>query len=62
MQIDFYFLIDIYELFMNQSGTTGNPKAAMISHDNILNFVELNADMCGIKMFTERFVSFLPLR
>jgi long-chain-fatty-acid--CoA ligase ACSBG len=45
-----------------KSGTTGNPKAAMISHDNVLNMVEFAADTLKITKFADSVVSFLPLR
>uniref|UniRef100_A0A6V3UG89 AMP-dependent synthetase/ligase domain-containing protein n=1 Tax=Lotharella globosa TaxID=91324 RepID=A0A6V3UG89_9EUKA len=46
------------------SGTTGNPKAVMISHDNILfesYSVLMQCDMIGIEASEERIISYLPL-
>lgn len=44
------------------SGTTGAPKAAMISHDNVGYLIRyVGVDITGLKPFSERFVSYLPL-
>ncbi|CAF0978778.1 unnamed protein product [Brachionus calyciflorus] len=47
--------------FVMASGTTGMPKAAMISHDNITYLVRYMTDAANLKKFNERFISYLPL-
>jgi len=49
------------------SGTSGQPKGAIITHDNIINITKLminkikNEDLLNLEMAKERFVSYLPL-
>eukprot|EP00467_Chlorarachnion_reptans_P011450 CAMPEP_0114506266 /NCGR_PEP_ID=MMETSP0109-20121206/11333_1 /TAXON_ID=29199 /ORGANISM="Chlorarachnion reptans, Strain CCCM449" /LENGTH=747 /DNA_ID=CAMNT_0001684837 /DNA_START=126 /DNA_END=2369 /DNA_ORIENTATION=- len=50
--------------FIYTSGTTGNPKAVMVSHDNILwegHAVMSQVDVIGAKKEEERSISYLPL-
>ena len=49
-------------LIQLKSGTTGQPKAAMMSHDNIHCTADFFMEILPCKMFNERMVSFLPLR
>jgi long-chain-fatty-acid--CoA ligase ACSBG len=46
--------------FIYTSGTTGNPKAVMITHDNII-FESFGASMCFPDIGEERVISYLPL-
>ena len=39
----------------------GNPKAAMISHDNITYIVKHLGEMVNLRYFKERIISYLPL-
>ncbi|XP_075960855.1 long-chain-fatty-acid--CoA ligase ACSBG2-like [Anarhichas minor] len=43
------------------SGTTGNPKGCMLSHDNLTWTVHRAASMLNLKHTEERMVSYLPL-
>ncbi|KAM6944713.1 long-chain-fatty-acid--CoA ligase ACSBG2-like isoform 1-T2 [Lycodopsis pacificus] len=43
------------------SGTTGNPKGCMLSHDNLTWTVQRAASMVNLKHTEERMVSYLPL-
>ncbi|XP_056274178.1 long-chain-fatty-acid--CoA ligase ACSBG2-like [Pseudoliparis swirei] len=43
------------------SGTTGNPKACMLSHDNLTWTVQRSASMVNLKYAEEVIVSYLPL-
>ncbi|XP_068576804.1 long-chain-fatty-acid--CoA ligase ACSBG2-like [Cebidichthys violaceus] len=43
------------------SGTTGNPKGCMLSHDNLTWTVHRAASMLSLKHTEERMVSYLPL-
>jgi len=48
-------------LILLQSGTVGNPKAAMLSHDNFTWDAEAIAEYMKVGRATEIIVSFLPL-
>lgn len=43
------------------SGTTGNPKGAMLSHGNIVAAARTATQALPVAMYSERFLSFLPL-
>lgn len=43
------------------SGTVGNPKAVMLSHDNILHDTQLLFSLLQLKKKSEIFISYLPL-
>jgi len=45
----------------SQSGTVGNPKAVMLSHDNILHEARIIIEMLEVKKKSEVIVSYLPL-
>ncbi len=54
--------VQIYYLFFFKSGTTGTPKAAMISHDNVTYLARyLLFEIMKSPKFSERIVSYLPL-
>jgi long-chain-fatty-acid--CoA ligase ACSBG len=44
-----------------QSGTVGNPKAVMLSHDNLLHDVRLLLDVIEITEKSDTIISYLPL-
>jgi len=48
-------------LILLQSGTVGNPKAAMLSHDNFTWDAEAIAEYMKVNKANEILVTFLPL-